>query len=53
MARAKKIPAGAIAWRDLTVKNAKKLRDFYARVGGLRALPAATLMRTDVQNSRV
>ncbi len=34
MARAKKTPIGSIAWRDLTVKNATKLRDFYARIVG-------------------
>ena len=34
MARAKTPAIGTITWRDLTVKRATKVRDFYARVVG-------------------
>ena len=34
MARPKKPVVGTIAWRDLTVKNATRIRDFYAQVVG-------------------
>ncbi len=39
MARSKKPEIGAIAWRDLTVKNAPKIRDFYKRVVGWKVSP--------------
>ena len=34
MPKAKKPDVGAISWTDLTVKNAKAVRDFYAAVVG-------------------
>lgn len=39
MARSKTPDVGDIAWRDLTVKNARKVRDFYARVVGWKTKP--------------
>jgi predicted enzyme related to lactoylglutathione lyase len=39
MARSKKSDIGTIAWRDLTVQNATKLRDFYARMVGWKFSP--------------
>ena len=34
MADSKKPAIGSITWRDLTVKDAEKFRDFYAKVVG-------------------
>ncbi|MCC6408604.1 MAG: VOC family protein [Planctomycetes bacterium] len=34
MAKKKKAAVGTVAWRDLTVKNADAVRDFYAKVVG-------------------
>jgi predicted enzyme related to lactoylglutathione lyase len=35
------IPAGAIAWSDITVADAEGLRDFYSAVTGWRTEPVA------------
>ena len=32
-------PVGTIAWRDLTVKNADEVRDFYKKVVGWKVVP--------------
>jgi len=37
MADSKKPAIGSITWRDLTVKDAKKVRDFYSKVVGWKA----------------
>ncbi|MBI2920301.1 MAG: VOC family protein [Planctomycetes bacterium] len=37
MARKKKPEAGSITWFDLTVKDAKRVRDFYRKVAGWTA----------------
>lgn len=39
MAKAKKAEIGSIGWHDLTVKNAGKVRDFYAKVVGWKTVP--------------
>jgi uncharacterized protein len=39
MARAKKQKVGSIGWRDLTVKNADEVRDFYSKVVGWTVVP--------------
>lgn len=37
MAYSKKPPVGSITWTDLTVKDAKAVRDFYSKVVGWKA----------------
>jgi hypothetical protein len=39
MADSKKPVVGSIAWRDLTVKDAEKIRDFCSKVVGWKASP--------------
>jgi len=39
MSDAPKNPVGQIGWRDLTVPDAAKIRDFYSRVVGWRSEP--------------
>lgn len=39
MAKKKKAEIGSIGWHDLTVKNADKVRDFYAKVVGWKVEP--------------
>lgn len=39
MSEKKKNEIGTIAWRDLTVKDAKKIKDFYCKVMGWKAEP--------------
>ena len=39
MGKSKKPEIGAITWTDLTVKDAKKVRDFYVKVVGWTVTP--------------
>ena len=39
MADSKKPAVGSVTWRDLTVKNAEKIRDFYSKVVGWKSSP--------------
>jgi uncharacterized protein len=39
VAKKKKPEVGSIAWRDLTVKDADGVRDFYAKVVGWKVVP--------------
>jgi hypothetical protein len=39
MAELKKPAVGSITWRDLTVKNAEAVRDFYSKVVGWKTAP--------------
>lgn len=39
MADSKKPAVGSITWRDLTVKDAEKVRDFYSKVVGWKSSP--------------
>lgn len=39
MAKQKKAEIGSIGWHDLTVRDAGKVRDFYAKVVGWKAEP--------------
>ena len=39
MADSKKPAVGSITWRDLTVKDAEKVRDFYSKVVGWKTSP--------------
>ena len=39
MADSKNPPVGSITWRDLTVKEAEKVRDFYSKVVGWKTSP--------------
>ena len=39
MADSKKPAVGSITWRDLTVKDAEKVRDFYCKVVGWKTSP--------------
>jgi len=36
-----KAPPGIIAWTDLTIKDAEKIRDFYSKVVGWKAVPVS------------
>lgn len=39
MSESEKPPVGAVAWRDLTVPDAERIRDFYRSVVGWRVQP--------------
>jgi len=39
MAESKKLAVGSITWRDLTVKEAEQVRDFYSKVVGWKTSP--------------
>lgn len=39
MADSKEPAVGSITWRDLTVKDAEKVRDFYSKVVGWKSFP--------------
>jgi predicted enzyme related to lactoylglutathione lyase len=39
MPKQKKPAVGTVAWRDLTVKHAERVRDFYAKVVGWKVEP--------------
>jgi len=41
MAELKTPAVGSVTWRDLTVKDAEKVRDFYAQVVGWKSEPVA------------